>query len=91
MGDLAGLEYADLPDEYRRIWPTLERFERARDISCTTKRVYPSKAQAKKHLKQLHRMGRRALVIYECWFCELHHIGHLPGEQTYKRPGRPFG
>lgn len=63
----------------------------ARDIACTTKRVYPSKAQAKKKLKELRRAGDRTLMIYQCWYCDLFHIGHPPGHQTYMRPGRPFG
>lgn len=61
------------------------------DISCTTKRVYPSKAQAKKKLKELRRKGDRHLVVYECRYCDYLHIGHEPGYQTYRRPGRPFG
>lgn len=63
----------------------------ARDIACTTKKRYPSKAQAKKSLKELKRQGRRDLVIYECWYCQQFHLGHPPGKQTYHRPGRPFG
>lgn len=61
------------------------------DISCSTKRSYPSKAQAKKKLKELTRKGDRHLAIYECRYCPGFHIGHLPGYQTYRRPGRPFG
>lgn len=61
------------------------------DISCTTKRVYVSKAQAKKKLKELRRKGDRHLVIYPCRYCEHLHIGHESGYQTYRRPGRPFG
>lgn len=62
-----------------------------RDIACTTKRRYPSKAQAKKVLKVLHGQGRRTLMIYQCWHCEQFHIGNPPGRQTYLRPGDPFG
>ena len=61
-----------------------------KDIACTTKRRYPTRSQAKKSMKLLHRQGRRSLVIYQCWHCEEFHLGHKPGEQTYKRPGRPF-
>lgn len=63
----------------------------ARDIACTTKVRYETKAQAKKHLKELRRQGRRSLVMYQCWYCEKFHLGHQPGEQTYRRSGRPFG
>lgn len=61
------------------------------DVSCRTKRRYPTKSQAKKALKELHRKGRRSLVIYQCWHCERFHIGNPPGKQTYRRPGNPFG
>lgn len=61
------------------------------DVACTTKRVYPSRSQAKKVLKVLKRRGCHGLKIYQCWHCELFHIGHLPGYQTYKRAGSPFG
>lgn len=63
----------------------------ARDIACATKRKYPSKAQAKKHLKVLVKQGRRGLVMYDCWWCDGYHLGYPPGQQTYKRSGRPFG
>lgn len=63
----------------------------ARDVACTTKRRYPSRSQAKKAQKVLIRQGRRGLVIYNCWHCDQYHLGHPPGEQTYKRPGRPMG
>ena len=66
-------------------------FTDPRDIACTTKRRYPSKAQAKKHLKKLEGWGRRGLVIYECRFCGEFHLGYPPGQQTYRRAGRPFG
>ena len=62
-----------------------------RDVACATKRQYPSKSQAKKSLKELRRMGRVSLAIYQCWHCELFHIGNPPGYQTYKRPGRVYG
>lgn len=62
-----------------------------RDVACTTKRYYRSKSQAKKSLKALHRQGRRALVIYDCWHCDGFHIGNPPGQQTYRRPGNPYG
>ena len=61
------------------------------DVACTTKHFYPSKSQAKKVLKVLHKRGRRSLVIYECWYCKRFHIGNPPGQQTYQRPGDPFG
>lgn len=63
----------------------------AKDIACTTKKRYPSRKKAKTAQKVLVRQGRRGLVVYRCWHCELYHLGHLPGNQTYKRSGRPFG
>ena len=60
------------------------------DVACNTKVVYPSRAQAKKHLKVLRSRGRRQLLIYECRRCGYYHLGNPPGMQTYKRPGRPF-
>lgn len=62
-----------------------------RDVACTTKREYPSKSQAHKSQKVLARQGRRALVAYECWYGDHWHLGHKPGQQTYKRPGRVYG
>lgn len=62
-----------------------------RDVACTTKRQYPSKAQAKKALKLLRSRGRTSLKIYQCWHCRLFHLGHPPGQQTYKRPGGLYG
>ena len=66
-----------------------------RDIACTTKRRSPSKAAAKRKLKELHRAGRREIVMYECWYSErgkphFHH-GHEPGKGTYYRSGRVYG
>lgn len=62
-----------------------------KDIACTTKRRYPTKSQAKKALKMLHRQGRTTLVIYQCWHCDEYHLGNPPGEQTYRRAGRVYG
>lgn len=61
----------------------------AQDIACRTKVRYASRSQAKKSLKELRRKGRRDLMIYECWFCGLFHLGNPPGKQTYVRPGEP--
>lgn len=58
-----------------------------RDVACTTKVQYPSRAQAKKALKTMRRQGHTALVIYQCWHCELFHLGNPPGRQTYQRKG----
>lgn len=63
----------------------------AKDVACTTKRRYASKHQAKKTLKLMHRRGRRGLVIYQCWHCELYHLGYPPGQQTYRRSGAIYG
>lgn len=65
-----------------------------RDIACTTKVCYPSKAQAKKALKVMRRRdGRGAdhLTYYECCHCNGWHLGNLPGYQRYTRKGGIFG
>lgn len=64
---------------------------KVRDISCATKRLYESKAQAKKSQKRLAGQGRRGLLIYECWYGDHWHLGHPPGAQTYRRSGRVYG
>jgi len=61
------------------------------DVACRTKKYHSTKSQAKKALKEMKKRGVRDLVIYDCWFCDGFHLGHLPGGQTYRRPGRPFG
>ena len=66
---------------------------RMRDIACGTKRLYESKAKAKTGLKEHRRGGRRTLILYGCWYSrvgEHFHLGHPPGEQTYKRAGSPL-
>ena len=65
-----------------------------RDVACNTKKLYTSKSKAKTALKALRRVGRSSLIIYPCWYSrngDHYHLGHPPGEQTYKRSGRVYG
>lgn len=77
--------YGPKPDD-----PT-QMSQQAKDVACGTKRRFPTKSQAKKALKELHRQGRRGLVMYECWHCNQWHHGYPPGEATYRRSGRVYG
>ncbi len=67
---------------------------RARDVACTTKRTLWSKSSAKRKVKEMRKIGRQSIEEYKCPYSERdkphYHLGHPPGHQTYRRPGRIY-
>ena len=55
------------------------------EVSCAGKERYRSRAYAKEHAKKCALRGLRGLVPYRCGHCSQWHLGHRPGEATYRR------
>ena len=55
---------------------------------CHGKARFSTRAIARRTARRIRRNGGPRLLPYECRYCGLHHIGHLPGNATYLRRGR---
>ncbi|WP_045562695.1 hypothetical protein [Streptomyces sp. FxanaA7] len=60
------------------------------ETSCLGKVRYFSRSLARRRARQIRRTGGDRLRPYECRFCGLHHLGHLPGQATHLRRGIPL-
>ncbi|GAA0500923.1 hypothetical protein [Streptomyces olivaceiscleroticus] len=58
------------------------------EISCTGKRWWFTRAEARREASKLRRQGQKGIRAYECRYCHLHHIGGRPGYATYQRTDR---
>ncbi|MFG2532784.1 hypothetical protein [Streptomyces sp. NPDC048516] len=59
-----------------------------RDVSCTGKRWWLTRAAAKREANGIRRRGGPALRVYPCRYCGCHHLGNPPGQATYTRRTR---
>ncbi|MBP5918721.1 hypothetical protein F3K34_43845 [Streptomyces sp. LBUM 1486] len=58
--------------------------------ACLGKVRFLSRSLARRRARQIRRIGGDRLRPYQCQFCGLHHLGHLPGQATHLRLGRPL-
>ncbi|MFD7922599.1 hypothetical protein ACFV3R_25645 [Streptomyces sp. NPDC059740] len=56
-----------------------------RDVACTGKARYITRAQAKKAATAIRREGGDHLCVYQCRFCSTWHLGGRPGQAKHLR------
>lgn len=59
-----------------------------RDVACTGKSWWYTKADAKREASRLRRTGHTGMRAYQCKYCPHAHIGGRPGHASYLRQTR---